>query len=94
MLFQKYAVTLSKQIGLKGPHTAKTLGEVIKEDQLEAFTDEQLAQLYELYQETKKPLDDSTPTGFDPTVKWSPSPATREKKELFIQSFRKLENKS
>ena len=79
-------MTLSKQIGLKGPHTAKTLGEVIKEDQLEAFTDEQVAQLYELYQETKKPLDDSTPTGFDPTVKWSPSPATREKKKLFIQS--------
>lgn len=66
--FQKYAVTLSKQIGLKGPRTAKTLGEVIQEDQLEAFSDEQLAQLYELYQETKKPLDDSTP-GFDPTLK-------------------------
>eukprot|EP00088_Acartia_fossae_P054350 TRINITY_DN6231_c0_g1_i5.p1 TRINITY_DN6231_c0_g1~~TRINITY_DN6231_c0_g1_i5.p1 ORF type:complete len:123 (-),score=10.41 TRINITY_DN6231_c0_g1_i5:340-708(-) len=53
----KYAIDLTKQMGIKGPHTSKKLGEDIKEPELDKFNDEQLAQLYELYQEATKPID-------------------------------------
>ncbi|XP_076241495.1 succinate dehydrogenase assembly factor 3 [Calliopsis andreniformis] len=43
-----YAVMLIKQLGIKGPHTAKPLGENLKEEDFEKFRDEQLYQLYEL----------------------------------------------
>lgn len=39
---------LTKQLGLKGPHTAKSLGENLKEEDFNKFRDEQLYQLYEL----------------------------------------------
>ena len=45
-------------MGIKGPHTAKGgLGEALREDDLESFSAEQVAQLYELYQESSKPID-------------------------------------
>lgn len=53
----KYAIQISKQVGLKGPLTAKKLGEDLKVDDLDNFSEEQLAQLYELYSEAKKPID-------------------------------------
>jgi len=53
----KYAIQISKQMGLKGPHTAKKLGEDLKVDELDNFSEEQLSQLYELYSEAKKPID-------------------------------------
>ena len=54
---QKYAITIAKQVGLKGPHTAKKLGEDLNVSELDNFSEEQLAQLYELYNEAKKPID-------------------------------------
>lgn len=39
---------LAEQLGLKGPHTAKPLGENLKEGDFEKFRDEQVHQLYEL----------------------------------------------
>jgi len=53
----KYAITITKQMGLKGPHTAKKLGEDLNVGELDNFSEEQLAQLYELYNEAKKPID-------------------------------------
>ena len=53
----KYAIDLSKQMGLKGVKTAGRLGSDMPEQYLEHFSDEQLAQLYELYVEAKKPID-------------------------------------
>jgi len=53
----KYAITISKQVGLKGPVTAQKLGKDLKVEELDSFSDEQLAQLYELYSEVKKPID-------------------------------------
>jgi len=44
-------------MGLKGPHTAKKLGEDLNVGELDNFSEEQLAQLYELYNEAKKPID-------------------------------------
>ncbi|KAK4885865.1 hypothetical protein RN001_002136 [Aquatica leii] len=43
-----YAVTLSEQLGLRGPKTGKPLGSELKETDLENFRDEQLHQLFEL----------------------------------------------
>ncbi|XP_023328412.1 succinate dehydrogenase assembly factor 3, mitochondrial [Eurytemora carolleeae] len=46
----RYAIDLTKQMGIKGPHMAKKLGNQLGESDLENFTEEQIAQLYELYQ--------------------------------------------
>ncbi|XP_054003154.1 succinate dehydrogenase assembly factor 3, mitochondrial [Hylaeus anthracinus] len=43
-----YAVTLAKQLGLKGPHTAKPLGQNLTQEDIDKFRDEQVIQLYEL----------------------------------------------
>ena len=43
-----YATSVAEQLGLRGPHTAKPLGESFKEDDLEKLRDEQVYQLYEL----------------------------------------------
>ncbi|KAG8231120.1 hypothetical protein J437_LFUL010446 [Ladona fulva] len=43
-----YAMTLSKQLGLKGPKTSKPLGINIDEEDLEKLRDDQIQQLYEL----------------------------------------------
>ena len=39
---------LTKQLGLKGPRTAKSLGQNLEEKDLNKFRDEQMYQLYEL----------------------------------------------
>ncbi|TRY69445.1 hypothetical protein TCAL_05626 [Tigriopus californicus] len=57
--WSKYALQLTRQIGLKGPQTSKTLGDSLRVEDLDQFSGEQLAQLFELYQETSKPM---TPT--------------------------------
>ncbi|KOX69328.1 hypothetical protein WN51_04366, partial [Melipona quadrifasciata] len=44
----EYAIMLTKQLGLKGPHTATTLGQNLEEKDLNKFRDEQMYQLYEL----------------------------------------------
>lgn len=45
-----YAITVAKQLGVRGVHMSSKIGQTLKEDQLDGFTDEQLHQLYELYQ--------------------------------------------
>ena len=39
---------LAEQLGLRGPHTAKPLGQNLDEKDFEKFRDEQVYQLYEL----------------------------------------------
>lgn len=39
---------LVKQLGLKGPHTAKPLGQSLNQEDFDKFRDEQVYQLYEL----------------------------------------------
>ncbi|XP_076678950.1 succinate dehydrogenase assembly factor 3 isoform X1 [Andrena cerasifolii] len=43
-----YTVMLAEQLGLRGPHTAKPLGQNLDEKDFEKFRDEQVYQLYEL----------------------------------------------
>ncbi|XP_076624736.1 succinate dehydrogenase assembly factor 3 isoform X1 [Colletes latitarsis] len=44
----EYALMLADQLGLKGPHTAKLLGQNLRQEDFEKFRDEQVYQLYEL----------------------------------------------
>ncbi|XP_063587161.1 succinate dehydrogenase assembly factor 3, mitochondrial-like isoform X2 [Penaeus indicus] len=44
-----YAITIAKQLGVRGAHMSKTFGQNFKESDLENFNDEQIYQLYELY---------------------------------------------
>ncbi|TGZ32097.1 succinate dehydrogenase assembly factor 3, mitochondrial [Temnothorax curvispinosus] len=43
-----YAVSLAEQLGLRGPHTGRPLGQYLKEEELVKLRDEQVCQLYEL----------------------------------------------
>ncbi|KAI4499688.1 hypothetical protein M0802_005258 [Mischocyttarus mexicanus] len=43
-----YALSLAKQLGLRGPKTSQSLGKSLKEEDLDKLKDEQLHQLYEL----------------------------------------------
>ena len=52
-----YAIDLSKQMSTKSLTKADKIGATLKVDDLDNFSDEQLAQLYELYSEAKKPID-------------------------------------
>jgi len=55
----KYALTISKQVDTK--RTAKSggiIGEALKAEDLDQFNNEQLAQLFELYEETGRPQDE------------------------------------
>ena len=57
----KYAIDLSKQMGVKSLTKEKAdklkVGANFREADLDNFSDEQLAQLYELFSEAKKPID-------------------------------------
>ena len=57
ILLQKYAIDLSKQLGVKGVKTGVKVGKPLEESDLDKFSDEQLGQLYDLYSEAKKPID-------------------------------------
>ena len=52
-----YAIDLSKQMTARSLTKADKIGAPLKVDDLDNFSDEQLAQLYELYSEAKKPID-------------------------------------
>ena len=54
---QKYAIDLSKQMGVKNLTKSEKIGTPLKEEDLDNFSEEQLSQLYELYSEAKKPID-------------------------------------
>ena len=56
--FQNYALTMSKQLDSKRHVGGLDLGQAIKPEEIDLFTGEQLAQLFELYEETKKPQDE------------------------------------
>ncbi|KAK4302473.1 hypothetical protein Pmani_025434 [Petrolisthes manimaculis] len=45
-----YAITVAKQLGVRGTHMSTKLGQRLKEQELDGFTDEQIQQLFELYQ--------------------------------------------
>lgn len=45
---KEYATSLAEQLGLRGPQTAKPLGENLNVDDLNKLRDEQVYQLYEL----------------------------------------------
>lgn len=50
-----YAINLAKQLGVRGVHKSRAVGDTLSETQLEQLRDEQLVQLYELYQEIESP---------------------------------------
>jgi len=52
-VFQKYYVTIAKQVGAKKPK--KVVGENLSPELLENLREEQLGQLHELLQEIQKP---------------------------------------
>ena len=56
--FQNYALTMSKQLDSKRHVRGLNLGQAINPEEIDLFTGEQLAQLFELYEETKKPQDE------------------------------------
>ena len=56
-----YAITVAKQLGVRGSHTAKTLGRPLSSGDLDKFSDEQVEQLYELYGAATNP-DTPNPT--------------------------------
>ena len=58
VFLQKYALTISQQIDAKQSAYGGTIGADFKPEDLDLFTGEQLAQLFELYEETSKPQDE------------------------------------
>ena len=58
LYFQKYALTISQQIDAKQSAYGGSIGAALKPEDLDLFTGEQLAQLFELYEETNKPQDE------------------------------------
>ena len=61
MHFQKYALTISRQVDSKRYTEGRAfsqLGQPLDATDVDMFNNEQLAQLYQLYEETSKPQDD------------------------------------
>ena len=59
--FQKYALTISRQVATKSLTEGRgfsQVGQPLDPKDVDLFTNEQLAQLYELYEETTKPQDE------------------------------------
>lgn len=54
-----YAITIAKQLGVRGAHMSKTIGQNFKDTDLENFNDEQIYQLYELYQASLQTDDEN-----------------------------------
>ncbi|XP_019880265.1 succinate dehydrogenase assembly factor 3, mitochondrial [Aethina tumida] len=52
-----YAISLAEQLGIKGPHTSKQLGQPLSQCDLEHFRDEQIVQLYELMVASNAPKE-------------------------------------
>jgi hypothetical protein len=59
-----YAITLAQQLGKRS--TNQLFGLKLSEEQLSALNDQQVGQLYELYQETQKPVNVDNPVGHNP----------------------------
>ncbi|KAK7076577.1 acetate non-utilizing protein 9 [Halocaridina rubra] len=58
-----YAISIAKQLGVRGAHTAKDLGSQLSDTDLEKFSDEQIYQLYELHEAAtaQKKKEENTP---------------------------------
>lgn len=54
----KYYMTLAKQLGTRSKH--QTIGQNLSPELLNSFSDEQVGQLKELFDATKKPLESSS----------------------------------
>jgi len=50
----KYAITLTKQLGVKGHHMSKPIGQNLTSEDFNYLSDEQVVQLHELYKEAKQ----------------------------------------
>ena len=47
--WSSYAINLTKQLGIKGTHSSKPIGNQFSEEDLENFSEEQIMQLHELF---------------------------------------------
>jgi hypothetical protein len=63
---QDYAITLAKQMGAK--EAGQKLGLGLSACQINHLSDDQIGQLYELFQETQKPVDPDNKLGENPRV--------------------------
>ena len=70
-MFQNYGVTLAKQLGTRKP--GSTFGLTLTKEQYDALNDEQISQLYELFEETNKPVDAENPLGENPMAPPDPN---------------------
>lgn len=61
-----YALTMSKQMGRKSGYDR--FGVKLSEEDLSKFSEEQIGQLFELYEEMQKPTNPENPLGFNPLV--------------------------
>ena len=55
---QKYALTISKQVESKNLAKGGGIGEALKKEDFDAFNEEQIHQLFDLYKETSKSHDE------------------------------------
>lgn len=55
-----YAITVAKQLGIRGIHTSKIIGKPLREPDLDNFSDEQIYQLHELYEAASTSGTDET----------------------------------
>lgn len=60
-----YAITIAKQLGIRGAHTARSLGSQLSETDLEDFNDEQIRQLFELHEAATVPKKEGSETNVD-----------------------------
>lgn len=62
---QNYAITLANQLGKYS--TNRILGLKLSEERLNSLTEDQVGQLYELFQETQKPFNPDNRFGENPS---------------------------
>jgi len=66
-----YAITMAKQIGKRS--ATKQLGIQLNDEHLNDMNEEQVGQLYELFKETQKDIDEDNPLGENPSARNEPS---------------------
>jgi hypothetical protein len=64
MYVQNYAITLANQLGKHS--TNRVLGLKLTDETLNSLREDQVGQLYQLFQETQKPLNPDNPVGENP----------------------------
>ena len=66
-------MALAKQIGMRKP--GNKFGTGLTEQQLDLLSEEQVSQLYALFEEVRKPVDPDNPLGENPMVKQTKGPS-------------------